>query len=48
MEANFYQNKFRTAYKYVLEAKKSKQMKRNAEAWAPYIKEKAKNRGINI
>lgn len=48
MEANFYQNKFRTAYKYVLEAKKSKQLRRNAEAWAPYIKEKAKNRGITI
>jgi tetratricopeptide (TPR) repeat protein len=48
MEANFYQNKFRTAYKHALEAKKSPAMRRNANAWTPYIKEKAKNRGITI
>ena len=48
MEANFYQNKFRTAYKHAMEAKKSPSMRRNASAWAPYIKEKAKNRGIII
>jgi uncharacterized protein HemY len=48
MEANFYQNKFRTAYKHAMEAKKHSSVRRNANAWAPYIKEKAKNRGISI
>ena len=48
MEANFYQNKFRTAYKHALEAKKFPSVRRNANAWSPYIKDKAKNRGIKI
>jgi len=48
MEANFYAGDFRAAYAHVLEAKKDRSLRRNASAWEPYIKEKAKNRGINI
>lgn len=48
MEANFYSGNFRAAYNHVLEAKKDRSLRRNAAAWEPYIKEKAKNRGINI
>lgn len=48
MEANFYAGDFRAAYKHVQEAKKDRSLRRNAAAWEPYIKEKAKNRGINI
>ncbi|WP_334048117.1 hypothetical protein [Alteromonas gracilis] len=48
MEANFYAGNFRSAYKHVQEAKKDRSLRRNAAAWEPYIKEKAKNRGINI
>jgi len=48
MEANFYAGNFKAAYKHVLEAKKDRSLRRNAAAWEPYIKEKAKNRGINI
>ena len=48
MEANFYAGNFKAAYKHVVEAKKDRSMRRNASAWEPYIKEKAKNRGISI
>lgn len=48
MEANFYKGDFEAAYEHVQEAKKDRSMRRNAAAWEPYIKEKAKNRGINI
>lgn len=48
MEANFYQAKFKQAYVHVQEAMKDKESRRNASAWEPYIKEKAKNRGIKI
>jgi tetratricopeptide (TPR) repeat protein len=48
MEANFYRGDFKAAYQHVLEAKKDKSIRRNASAWEPYIKQKAKNHGINI
>ncbi|MFT6898373.1 MAG: tetratricopeptide (TPR) repeat protein, partial [Paraglaciecola sp.] len=48
MEANFYTGNFRDAYKHVLEAKKDKSTSRSARSWEPYIKEKAKNRGITL
>lgn len=48
MEANFYLGNFKQAYAHVKEAKKDSSVGRNARAWEPYIKEKAKNRGINI
>ena len=48
MEANFYSNNFKEAYKYVQAAKKDNSIRRNALAWEPYIKEKAKNRGIRL
>ena len=48
MEANFYAGNYRAAYTHVQEAKKDRSLRRNAAAWEPYIKEKAKNRGINI
>ena len=48
MEANFYAGNFKSAYKHVQEAKKDRSLRRNAAAWEPYIKEKAKNRGISI
>lgn len=48
MEANFYTGKFKTAHVHVKEAKKDKSTARSARSWEPYIKEKAKNRGIKI
>nr|WP_100642347.1 hypothetical protein [Alteromonas facilis] len=48
MEANFYTGNFREAYKHVKEAKKDNSIRRNALAWEPYIREKAKNRGIKL
>lgn len=48
MEAHFYKGDFKQAWKHNQLAKKEKSMRRNAVAWEPYIKEKAKNRGINI
>ncbi|RDV25135.1 hypothetical protein DXV75_10975 [Alteromonas aestuariivivens] len=48
MEANFYAGDFKGAYEHVVEAKKDKTIRRNAAAWEPYIKEKAKNRGISL
>jgi tetratricopeptide (TPR) repeat protein len=48
MEANFYTGNFREAYNHVKEAKKDNSIRRNALAWEPYIREKAKNRGIKV
>ena len=48
MEASFYSGDFRTAYVHVLEAKKDSSTARSARSWEPYIKEKAKNRGVNL
>ncbi|GAC18810.1 tetratricopeptide repeat protein [Paraglaciecola arctica] len=48
MQANFDKGDFRSAYKHVLEAKKDNSTARNARSWEPYIKEKAKNRGIKL
>jgi len=48
MEANFYTGDFRSAYQHVLEAKKDTATARSARSWEPYIKEKAKNRGIKL
>lgn len=48
MEANFYQGKFKQAYVHVQAAKKDKATARSAKSWEPYIKEKAKNRGIRL
>ena len=48
MEAHIYTGNFRQAMVHVREAKKDKSTSRTARAWEPYIKEKAKNRGINI
>ncbi|NDW20745.1 tetratricopeptide repeat protein [Alteromonas hispanica] len=48
MEANFYAGNFKEAFRHIQEAKKDRSLRRNASAWEPYIKEKAKNRGISI
>lgn len=48
MEAHIYTGNFKQAFAHVVEAKKDKNTARNARAWEPYIKEKAKNRGIKI
>lgn len=48
MEANFYSGNFRQANVHAQEAKKDPSLRRNANAWIPYIKQKADNRGINI
>lgn len=48
MQAHFDKGDFKSAYKHVLEAKKDKATARNARSWEPYIKEKAKNRGIRL
>ncbi|MDN4503661.1 hypothetical protein QX776_14705 [Alteromonadaceae bacterium BrNp21-10] len=48
MEANFYQGNFKEAHKHVVEAGKDKSTARSARSWEPYIKEKARNRGIRI
>lgn len=48
MEANFYAGRFKAAYEYGELAKKDRAMRRNANAWLPYIKQKADNRGIKI
>lgn len=48
MEANIYIGNFKQAMVHVREAKKDKGVARNARAWEPYIKEKAKNRGIKL
>jgi tetratricopeptide (TPR) repeat protein len=48
MQANFYKGDFKSAFKHVKEAKKDKSTERNARSWEPYIREKAKNRGIRL
>lgn len=48
MEANFYIGNFKQSMVHATEAKKDPSLKRNASAWEPYIKEKAKNRGIKV
>ena len=48
MEANFYLGDFKQAYVHVQEAKKDSKIRRNANAWEPYIKTKAQNRGITL
>ena len=48
MEANFYIGNYKAAYDHIQIAKKDKSLRRNAMAWEPYIKDKAKNRGIKI
>jgi tetratricopeptide (TPR) repeat protein len=48
MQASFYNDDFKSAFKYVKEAKKVKSSSRTARAWEPYIKEKAKNRNIKL
>ena len=48
MQASFDNGDFRSAFKYVKEAKKDKSTARNARSWEPYIKEKAKNRNIKL
>nr|WP_136249891.1 tetratricopeptide repeat protein [Ningiella ruwaisensis] len=48
MEANFYAGNYRDAFEHAEEAAKDAQLRRNANAWIPYIKEKAKNRGIRL
>ncbi|MBN7824911.1 tetratricopeptide repeat protein [Bowmanella dokdonensis] len=48
MEANFYQGDFKEAYKHVKLAMNDSSTARSARSWEPYIKEKAKNRGIKI
>jgi hypothetical protein len=48
MEANFYSGNFKTAYNHVKEAEKDPSTARSARSWKPYIKEKAKNKGVKI
>ena len=48
MEANFYSGNYKTAYNHVKEAEKDPSTSRSARSWKPYIKEKAKNKGIKI
>lgn len=48
MEASFYTGDFKAAYNHVLEAKKDSATARSARSWEPYIKEKAKNRGVKL
>jgi hypothetical protein len=48
MEAHFFSGNFKQANVHALEAQKDPTLRRNAEAWLPYIKQKADNRGIKI
>lgn len=48
MEANFYANNFRQAYRHAKEARKDPKVRRNANSWMPYIETKAKNRGMKL
>jgi len=48
MEANFYTGNFRQANVHAIEARKESTLRRNANAWIPYIKQKADNRGIKL
>src|SRR5690554_552053 len=47
-EAYFYNNNFREALKYVQEAKKFSNERRNASSWEQYIRQKASNRGVSL
>lgn len=47
-ESHFYNNNFREALKYVLEAKKFSEQRRNASSWEQYIRQKASNRGVSL
>lgn len=47
-EAHFYNNNFREALKYVQEAKKFSNQRRNASSWEQYIRQKASNRGVAL
>jgi len=47
-EANFYLEKWRDAYKAILEAQKDKQTKRSATSWASYIKDTASRKGVTL
>lgn len=47
-EAHFYNNNFREALKYVQEAKKFSNERRNAANWETYIRSKASNRGVTL
>lgn len=48
MEAYFYQGDYKSAYLHVKEATKDSSTARSARSWEPYIKEKARNKGIKI
>lgn len=48
MQAYFYQEDYKSAYQAMLKAKQDNASSRTARSWESYIKEKAKNRGINI
>jgi len=48
MEANFHSGNFKAAYEHANEARKDRAVRRNANAWIPYIETKAKNRGIRL
>ena len=47
-EAYLYQNKLRSAYKYIKLAEQDPKTKKNARSWASYIKSKAQQKGIRI
>jgi tetratricopeptide (TPR) repeat protein len=47
-EAYFYQNKFSEALKYVKEAQKFDNQRRNARSWESYIRSKASNLGVSL
>ncbi len=47
-EAYFYQRQYRNAYAQVQKAKEFSRVKKTAESWESYIREKAKNNGVVI
>lgn len=47
-ESYLYQNKLRSAYKYIKLAQNDPKTKKNAKSWAGYIKSKAQQKGIKI
>ena len=47
-ESYLYQNKLRSAYKYIKLAEQDPKTKKNAKSWAGYIKSKAQQKGIKI
>lgn len=48
MEANFYAGNFKEAFDHAEEAQKDSSLRRNATAWIPYIRDKAKNKGVRL